>query len=404
MLKLSNHRAAWPDDASKAQLSTAIAISRVMCILGVIYAHAWTGLDGGQLAASDGSSQGLMRWLVMEGLGRSSVPLLSMISGWLVFSTAWSRDYGVFLRGKARTILVPMLLWNALAMLVISGSAFAGFLQAPMPQSPWNALDQMLSLSAPNETNVQMAFLRDLFVCMVIAPVLVRLPSIWLAAIIVLAAAWSISGFALPLLLRPAILVFFTTGMLVRRGNFERRVVKTPIAIPAIIFGALAILKVDATVLQGPLVAAHPQLMAAMDLALRFAAALFFWRLAWSLYGSRAGAAILRLEPYAFLIFCAHLMVIWLGGPLIGSLTGPLGSPLYPAFLLMQPVLVALVGIGAGWLLSIFVPGAADMLSGGRLGRAIRPAGKAAQTARLGRAGGASRPMPAEPAVDRPGG
>lgn len=373
--KLSDHRAAFPDSSPAVQLSAAIGISRVLCILGVIYAHAWTGLDGGQLAAADSSAQGLLRWVVMEALGRSSVPLLSMISGWLVLSPAWSRSYAAFLGGKVRAILLPMLLWNLLAMAIISGGAFAGLLQAPMPQSPLNAFDQLLSLTSPNETNVQMAFLRDLFVCMAMAPFLVRLPSGALAAVMTVAAVWSVSGLAFPLLLRPAILLFFAAGMLIRRGNLERRAIRTPLPIAAMIFGALAIAKIDLAALQGSFAGAHPHAMAVVDLSLRFAAALFFWRLAWSLAASRAAAALLRLEPYAFLIFCAHLILIWLGGPAIGKLTGPLGSPLYPLFLLTQPLLIAATSVGFGLLLSRIAPASAQLLSGGRLGRRFGPAG-----------------------------
>lgn len=409
MLKLPDHRAPFAEAASRIQISAAIAISRVLCILGVVYAHAWTGLDGGQLAAANASDQGILRWVVMEVLGRSSVPLLSMISGWLVLTAAWSRSYGSFLAGKGRTILVPMLLWNAIAMLVISGSAVAGLMQAPMPQSPLNAADQFFSLTAPNETNVQMAFLRDLFVCMAIAPWLISLRSSWLAAIMVLAMGWSISGLAFPLLLRPAILVFFVAGMLVRRGAFEMRVAAIPLAFCFALFAALALAKVDLVALQGPFADRHPALMAAIDLALRFAAALFFWRLAWALAGSRAGGAIMRLEPYAFLIFCSHLIFIWIGGPLIGAWTGPLGSPLYPAFLLAQPLLAAIAAIGLGALLHLLAPRAATLLSGGRLRPAVRspgealPArhspGKAGQSQATDRAG---RSIPPAPAPDRP--
>ena len=42
-------------------------------------------------------------------------------------------------------------------------------------------------------------------------------------------------------------------------------------------------------------------------------------------------------------------------------------SPLYPAFLLLQPVLVMLAAIGLGRAILLCSPPAAKMLSGGRL-------------------------------------
>lgn len=367
LLKLPDSRAAFPDSFSPARLSGAIGISRVICILGVVYVHAWTGLDGGQLAQADASAQGIFRWVLMELLGRSAVPLLGMISGWLVAGTAWSRPYGTFMRGKARTILLPMLLWNMLAMLIISGGGALGLLASPVPQSVWDGFNQLFSLLTPNETNVQMAFLRDLFICMALAPLLVRMRSRWLWAIMALASAWAISGWINPLLLRPSILIFFVAGILARRQRFEVRAAGMPMAHAALLFGVCAFAKVLLSALAAPLGAAHPQMMAALDLVLRFSAALMFWRIAWWLAGSSKGAALLKIEPYAFLIFCSHLILIWLAGPAIGLLTGPLGSPAYPAFLLLQPALAAAVGVVIGKALMAASPPAAEILSGGRL-------------------------------------
>src|SRR3546814_709532 len=176
LLNLRYNFSSDPDGLSKTRLSTAIAVARVLCIFGVVYVHAWTGLDGGRLTLADSSTQGVFRWVLMELLGRSAVPLLGMISGWLVAGSASHRTYGAFIGGKTRTILLPMLLWNLLALLIISGGAYAEFLKAPIPVSFQEAFNQLLCLTAPNETNVQMAFLRDLFVCMMLAPLLVRWP------------------------------------------------------------------------------------------------------------------------------------------------------------------------------------------------------------------------------------
>lgn len=367
LLKLPDSRAPFPDSLHAARISGAIAISRVICILGVVYVHAWTGLDGTQLALADGSGQGIMRWVLMEFLGRSAVPLLGMISGWLVAGSAWSRSFGSFLEGKARTILLPMLLWNILAMVIVSGGGWLGWLQTPVPGSIGAALDQLLCLTSPNETNVQMAFLRDLFVCMALAPLLVRMPGKWLVLIGAAAVGWAVSGIMFPLLLRPTILLFFILGILVRRGRLELRAAGAPLGLAAFVFGLCALIKAGLSAWAAPVGVAHPQMMAAFDIVLRISAALFFWRLAWHLAGRDSAAILLRVEPYAFLIFSAHLIMVWLAGPLIGHLTGPLGSPFYPVFFVLQPLMAAAAGVALGQLLMIAVPRAAWLLSGGRL-------------------------------------
>lgn len=354
------------------QLSGAIGVARVISILGIVYVHAWTGLPGWALANSDHTIQGALRWTLMELLGRSAVPLLGMISGWLVASSAAARPYPQFVTGKVRTILLPMVLWNLIAILLVSSAAFAGLLAAPRPPLspaalPWFA-NELFSFTRVNHINVQMPFLRDLFVCMLAAPFLVRLSNRWLIAVAVTAAIWSISGEFLYLLLRPAILLFFVSGILVRRSGLERLVTAWPIWAAAAPFAALVLLRIllaVATTFNNDL----PHLRIALDLVLRFAAALAFWRIAWAVAGSRFAPAVLRAEPFMFLMFCCHLILIWFGGPTIGTLTGPLGSPLYPAFLIAHPLLLLAASIAVGMALVRVAPGAAKLLSGGRLKR-----------------------------------
>ena len=354
-------------DAPPAQsrTSASIGIARVICILGVVYVHAWTGLTGPKLAAADHTPQGMLRWVLMELLGRSAVPLLGMISGWLVSGTVRNRSYRRFLAGKMRTILLPMVLWNGLAVLLVSGAASLGVLSAPTPTSWGWIQNELFCLTGPANINVQMYFLRDLWVCMALAPALVRAPGWALGAVIAAALAWAVSGIAFPLLLRPEVLVFFASGVAARRAGMEKRVAGWPLLATALPYVGLAL--INAWLGATGASAAKPWALELLNLSMRFAAALFFWSLAWRLSASKAAAPLLRIEPYVFLMFCAHLIIIWLGGPLVGWLTGPLGSPFYPLFLLSQPALVLLAALGVGRLLIRYAPSASRVLSGGRL-------------------------------------
>jgi fucose 4-O-acetylase-like acetyltransferase len=351
-------------------MSAAIGVARVVCIVGVVYAHAWTGLSGEDLAAADGTPQGVFRWVLMELFGKSAVPLLGMISGWLAAGSVAKRSYAEFLGGRARTILAPMVLWNALSILLVSGAARAGLIPAPIP-ADWRELaDELFCLVTPNDINVQMPFLRDLFVCMAFAPLMARLGRGGLLAVVAGAAAWSVSGVMFPLLLRPAILVFFALGMLARREGLERRAATWPAWVFVVPFVVLALAGswLGAKGAMGVMSGTPPGwLAAALDLALRFAAAGVFWGAAWRIAGRAPAALVLKAEPFAFFLFCAHVIMIWLAGPVIGRMTGPLGSPLYPLFLLAQPALALAAALGLGRLLVRLAPRAAGVLSGGRL-------------------------------------
>jgi hypothetical protein len=347
------------------QLTSAIKIARVICIMGVVYVHAWTGLVGHNLTDLDHSVQGMLRWTLMELFGHSAVPLLSIISGWLVAGSLRKRTWRQFLLNKMRTILAPMLLWNALAILLVSSAAWLGWIEAPMPTTLRWTVDELFCLWTPDDINVQMPFLRDLFVCMLAAPLIVRMPSRVLAMLSLAGFGLTVAGYPVFILLRPSILSFFAIGIIARRMGAHRKVAAWPIALSALPYAAMAALNIWLQATGS--IADSSQLASALDLATRATAALFYWAVAWRLAASRLSAPLLRIEPYAFLMFCSHLIMIWLLGPLIGRVTGPLGSPLYPAFLLLQPILVMLAAIGLGRAIRLCSPPAAKILSGGRL-------------------------------------
>jgi hypothetical protein len=357
----------------------AIQIARVLCILGIVYVHAWTGLTAEQIATLDKAPQGILRWVLIELVGRSAVPLLGAISGWLSGPSAAKRSYGAFVRVKARTVLAPMILWNVIALALVSGSAAAFGLPAPVPASIREALDWIGCVTQPNPINVQISFLRDLFLCMGAAPLLTRLPDRWLWTLWVLAIAWSVSGIDLYILLRPQILVFFLSGMLGRRHGTAERIGGWSLfgcVLPYLLLlpGKVVLGSQDDAWLQAHVVAAD-----ALDLPLRFAAALAVWRIALALVATRAGARIIAAERYAFLLFCCHLVLIWLLGPPIGRLTGPMGRPGYIPFLLIQPLLALGGTILLGHALLIASRPAAKLLSGGRLDRPLRPRASSAK-------------------------
>ncbi|MGC4249973.1 MAG: acyltransferase [Sphingobium sp.] len=348
-----------------ARQSDAISIARVLCILGVVYVHAWTGLSGPDLAQLRGTWQESLRWILMEIFGHSAVPLLGLISGWLVSGSSRTRDWGNHVGRKAQTILLPMLTWNALAILLVSGAAFLFHMLAPVPRSAEWIVQELFIVSRNPDINVQMPFLRDLFLCMLAAPLLVRLPGWALGTVAGTALACQVMGWGPPVLMRPSILFFFVIGILARRGTLADRTAALPFWLAAAPFVLLMSFQLSLILPPGPDPSGVPG--AALDMAVRIAAALFFWRLSWALADSPARGLLLRIEPYAFLLFCVHLILIWLGGPLLGMLFGKLGSPFYPIYLIAQPFLVLAAVVLLGTLLSRMAPGVAAFLSGGRL-------------------------------------
>ena len=353
---------------AQPRMAEVIQLARVVSILGIVYVHAWTGLTAEELAVAP-AGQALWRWVLMESFGRSAVPLLGMISGWLVAGSVARRSYPAFIAGKARTILLPMFLWNALAILLVSGLAAMGLIRAPVPENMWWLADELFVLVTPNHINVQTPFLRDLFICMLLAPLLVRLPTMALLAGAVLIAGWIGGGWQVPILLRPAILLFFIAGILLRRHDLAPRLAALPGGWMAVGFVVLISAKVWLEFRMPPGALGASRLAALGDIPFRMFVALCMWQFIWRLTATPAGAWLRRFEPYAFLMFCSHLIFTWLFGPLLGQITGPLGSPGYPVYLIVQPALLA----GATLLLASLIRRLPDTLagalSGGRLER-----------------------------------
>ncbi len=214
---------------------------------------------------------------------------------------------------------------------------------------------------------MQTPFLRDLFVCMVMAPLFVRLRNGWLIALTVGIAVWAIGGWWFPLILRPQIPLFFLLGIAARRWDVADRVAAMPFPYALLPFALLAPVKLVVSIWGFQFGLRYPEMVAAIDLLMRLAAAMLMWRIATGLVDRPVAAMIKRIEPYAFLLFCSHLIMVWLFGQRLGRISGPLDAPGYPIFLLLHPVLILGATIVLGRLLIEISPGAANWLSGGRL-------------------------------------
>src|SRR3546814_3612571 len=100
---------------------------------------------------------------------------------------------------------------------------------------------------------------------MMLAPLLVRWPERRLILLATMTAVWAIFGLLVPLLLRPAILLFFIAGILARRGGIEMRVASLPFAVTAFPFMLLASIKIWLSTIDSGFAASHPHVMAGVD-------------------------------------------------------------------------------------------------------------------------------------------
>lgn len=348
----------------------AIDIARLICIFCVVYVHGGTGHPM-EITRALPFRDSYAYWILVEGLGRSSVPLLSIISGWLVAEPGKRLSIG----RKASSLLAPMASWNLLAVFLAGLATLtigfdAGFVPVGMP-----LFNEIGHLTEPAVINVQNPFLRDVFVCMVAAPVFLRLQNrtLWLALAGV--AIWAVMGWELLILLRPQILLFFLLGILTRRLALDGRATAVPTLPLALVFLSLAATKVALAASGNDYETSHPEMIALFDNVFRLVAAIAFWKVARWLADSRLSSWLVRLSAYSFLLFCSHTLVIRALGPLEKRLVGVMGDPYWPAFFLVQPVVALAIAVMIGKGLSLVFPNLLRMLNGGRPLNERRPQG-----------------------------
>lgn len=307
----------------------------------------------------------------------SAVPLLSAISGYLFFKDAdfSKRFYLGRYRSRVRSILLPMISWNAIA-LVLSGAvmllsqgsvrlvAYDIFNLSPMDLA--NALVGITQRPA----DFQFWFLHDLFLTILCAPALGvlirRAPWIGLAGLFAL---W-MANWNLVIFFRPDVLFFFYIGGMARIHNWS---VTSPIS-PRLAIGLmLAYVTVVALRTLAPSVISEDVfagriLIGLLTRLLRLMGLVALWGVAPFLAETYVGRRIARIGGLAFFLHAIHwplnqLVKDWL------SLVVPGESNLVLLFNFFgTTLLTVLLAILISRLLNAAAPSVFDHLSGGRSG------------------------------------
>jgi fucose 4-O-acetylase-like acetyltransferase len=314
--------------------SQAIRIARVLCITFMMFVHVWPGA-GTIVAAPVGPGLHLFYTVLIDELARASVPLLSVISGFLFFDKAARSDWLTLITGKARTLLVPMILWSAILLaLQVARASLIVQDQAFFDVSLLDWLNRLFAITAP-PANLPLAFLRDIFLCCCFALLASRLDSKapnWGTALLLALLLSEIIADGV-LLLRPQIFLFFSIGYLLAKSRPVRLDLRwTPVLIVLAADLALRLKLID--------VSLEPNSTA--DVFHRVSVAMLMWRAAFSISQGPTGAAafLYRQEPLIFVVFCGHSVIFAMAGVFLGKAGIAVTSPLFPLILIGQIVLV----------------------------------------------------------------
>jgi len=281
------------------EVSQRIAMLRMLMICGVVLLHVppYVPVDQVGSGAFD-----FLKALAQNAVFRCTVPVLTLISGYLLFSAGLDRRPAALWRKKLLTLGVPFLFFNTLLAVAVFGVQSAMPLPISYQLVPFDArtmLDAAFGLTR-SPINYPLNFLRDLFVLALLAPafgLLLRRAAWPGLALVALVFRLDLDGW---LLLRWDMAVMFYAGGMaaVRRWDLRR---PDRWAVPcAVVFAALCVAVVA--------------LEAGNTTYLRLVAPFLVWPAASLLVGTRVGGWLRRMSGASYFIFLAHgpvLLVTW---------------------------------------------------------------------------------------------
>lgn len=345
-----------------ANVSSRINLMRIVLISGIIFVH----IPFDTHTSPFNGTYGLFDWLrvfLRDSLFRVGVPCLSAISGYLLFrqGTA-SLDYGKTIRRKTKTIILPFLLWNSAFFLFVLLLQYYGIGDGYLPdlsEATPHTLSTLLFAIDGTPVNLPLYFLRDLFVCILLSPllaVLIRRAPFLTLAFLLLLAAWPIS---IGLVLRNSILFSFSFGIYLRLYRIDVTIMDRYAALIGPAFILLAALLATAAYITGP---GLPLWLEVCRNLMVIVGIPGFWALSAIFIRSRFGQRLAGTGGLSFWIFCAHypllfcLWVLWNRG----------GSDLYPVFYLLAAALALLLLPLTNGMARYAMPSLYNLLTGSR--------------------------------------
>ncbi|HEV7322586.1 MAG TPA: acyltransferase [Ensifer sp.] len=339
---------------------------RIVLISGIVFVHVPYDPATSPYAANYGGFDWL-RVFLGDSLFRVGVPCLSVISGYLLFRRGLdSFDYRKTLTTKARTVLLPFLIWNFAFLLSVfiaqSNEMSTGYL----PDVAHANLREWLNLAFALDgmpINLPLYFLRDLLLCIVLSPVLAWLIRRYPAQTLAVLLAYVVLPFPSGVFLKKSILFGFSAGIYLSLHDVDIRRFDRfawPIVVALIICTLLLSLLLYR---YGPNFPIWLEMLRGLTALFGIAGS---WAVSALLVRTRAGASLSRGSGLSFWIFCTHfplLILLWM----IWNRTG---VGYYPAFYCTVPFIVIASLAFAYSLSRRWLPNFTALLTGSRTGPA----------------------------------
>lgn len=289
---------------------------RIILISGIVFVHVPHDPETSPFLGLYGFFD-WVRVFLGDALFRIGVPCLSAISGYLLFRRGWNAfSYPATIKSKTKTVLLPFLLWNGGLFIAVMLLQRAGIGVGYFPDL-WNASPrEMLSHGVAVEelpVNVPLYFLRDLFVCILLSPLLALLVRRFaLPTLAILLLLTAIPDLGLLIVQKKSILFSFTLGIALALHKIDLKMLD-PYAKPLTVVTLIV-----AAALATALYWTGPEFTFGLNLMRNLLAVfgvLGFWVASSLLVQNRLGQRLSQTGSLSFWIFCAHyplLVILWM--------------------------------------------------------------------------------------------
>jgi succinoglycan biosynthesis protein ExoH len=324
-----------------------IALLRFVMIFGVIVLHTPAYIP---MAAVGPGWFDTVKAFFQLAVFRASVPVLTVISGFLLFGSGIDCEPARCITKKARTILVPFLIFNlTLLPLALSAEMFAGMeLSANLwPFDPVRWLNAAFGLTG-SPINYPLNFLRDLIVLILLAPLFGWLLRRYMWLGLVLVSIIFMGNFDGNLLLRDLMAVLFYVGgmVAVRRWNLCALDRYGAICFVAFVLACAAIV----------------HFRVGNTTYLRLVAPFLIWPATVWIVRTPLGAWLVGMSKYSFFLFLAHAPVLLLTWVVYGRY----GSAIpYPVYWVLAPIAVSALLIAVYQVAMATMPRVFEVMIGG---------------------------------------
>jgi Acyltransferase family len=328
-------------------MSDRIRIARTLCIVLMTFVHVQPGIPE-NVYDRDAGVFDIVYFILTRLVGLSSVSLLSIVSGYFIVSSLNKAGTIGLYSAKLKTLVVPLASWNLLMLALLGAYGLLWGKWQDWPEISALGLADAIFAFAGWPLVVPLWFLRDLFVCCLLSPVLCvtlqRFPLMTILALVI----FTLFGEGLYLLQRPQLLLFFGLGIWLRMAALDEaaidRIAK-PLALGLAVMTAIFLaIRVERMLLAEM----DETLRLTLDTLLRVTMAAGFWLATEAIRRSPLAGPFMRFEPYAFFLFCSHAILFNFGGIVFRRFFGNYGAELFPITFFALPclaVVAAIVGL-----------------------------------------------------------